>query len=66
MREVYTREMVKDVFEKILEYEKETLSLYEEYLDELEDAETVKAFAKLRDDELRNVELVEDLLSKLT
>jgi rubrerythrin len=60
-----TKEEIIELLQNILEFEKDTLSLYEAYINRLSDIGVIGTFKQLRDEEVQHVKLIEDLLKRL-
>lgn len=54
---------LKEMLEKQLELEAEARDLYEKYLKKFEDPEIVRTLGKIRDDEIKHVRIVKNMLS---
>ncbi len=65
MERLYTKEVVVHVLKNVLEFEKSTLNLYKDYLNQLVDKETVEIFRLLREEEVQHVESIEKLINGL-
>jgi rubrerythrin len=65
MTGMHSRQAILELLHTVLESETNTLYLYEDYLNRIDDIEIRDVFKRLRDEEARHAESVKELLKRI-